>query len=303
MADQRVHTIVEGAREEIERAATRRDLDEVRVKYLGKRGTLTQLLRALPGLPPAERPIVGREANEAKAGLESELEARRGCPGGRRAAGPAGGRPARPDAPGPPRRPGRPPPAHPGARRDRRRVHGHGLRRRRGARGRARLLQLRGPQHPQGPSRPRHAGHVLRGRRDPPPDPHLPGPDPDHGAAEAAGADHLPGTRVPPGRRHHALARVPPGRGAGGRPRHLDGRPQGHARAVRPRAVRPGQPDPLPAVLLPVHRAVGRGGRPLLPLQGRRLPGVQGSRAGSRSWAPAWSTRGSSRRWATTRRK
>jgi phenylalanyl-tRNA synthetase alpha chain len=76
MADQRVQTIVEGARGEIERAATRRDLDEVRVKYLGKRGTLTQLLRALPGLPPADRPIVGREANEAKAGLESELDAR-----------------------------------------------------------------------------------------------------------------------------------------------------------------------------------------------------------------------------------
>ena len=37
MADQRVQTIVEGAREEIERATTRRDLDEVRVKYLGKR--------------------------------------------------------------------------------------------------------------------------------------------------------------------------------------------------------------------------------------------------------------------------
>jgi phenylalanyl-tRNA synthetase alpha chain len=76
MADQRVQTIVEGAREEIERATTRRDLDDVRVKYLGKRGTLTQLLRALPGLPPAERPIVGKEANAAKAGLESELEAR-----------------------------------------------------------------------------------------------------------------------------------------------------------------------------------------------------------------------------------
>ena len=76
MADQRVRTIVEGAREEIERAATRRDLEEVRVKYLGKRGALTQLLRALPGLPPAERPLVGREANEAKAGIESALEAR-----------------------------------------------------------------------------------------------------------------------------------------------------------------------------------------------------------------------------------
>jgi phenylalanyl-tRNA synthetase alpha chain len=76
MADQRVQTIVEDAREEIERATTRRDLDEVRVKYLGKRGTLTQLLRGLPSLPPAERPIVGKEANAAKAGLESELEAR-----------------------------------------------------------------------------------------------------------------------------------------------------------------------------------------------------------------------------------
>jgi phenylalanyl-tRNA synthetase alpha chain len=48
----------------------------VRIKYLGKRGTLTQLLRGLPSLPPAERPIVGKEANAAKAGLESELEAR-----------------------------------------------------------------------------------------------------------------------------------------------------------------------------------------------------------------------------------
>jgi phenylalanyl-tRNA synthetase alpha chain len=76
MNDQRVRTIVEGAREEIERAATPRDLEDVRVKYLGKRGVLTQLLRALPRLPPEERPFVGREANEAKAGIESELASR-----------------------------------------------------------------------------------------------------------------------------------------------------------------------------------------------------------------------------------
>jgi phenylalanyl-tRNA synthetase alpha chain len=76
MADQRVRTIIEGAREEIERAATRRELDEVRVKYLGKRGVLTQLLRALPSLPVAERPVVGREANDAKTGIEAELAAR-----------------------------------------------------------------------------------------------------------------------------------------------------------------------------------------------------------------------------------
>jgi phenylalanyl-tRNA synthetase alpha chain len=78
MSDQRVWTIVEGAREDIGRAATPRDLDEVRVKYLGKRGALTQLLRSLPGLSPEERPMVGREANEAKATIESELASRQG---------------------------------------------------------------------------------------------------------------------------------------------------------------------------------------------------------------------------------
>ncbi len=76
MSDTRVRTIVDGAREEIERAATRRDLDEARVRYLGKKGALTQLLRALPDLPSAERPVVGREANLAKAEIESVLEGR-----------------------------------------------------------------------------------------------------------------------------------------------------------------------------------------------------------------------------------
>jgi phenylalanyl-tRNA synthetase alpha chain len=76
MTDTRVRTIVDGAREEIERAATRRDLEEARVRYLGKKGALTRLLRALPDLPAAERPAVGREANLAKAEIESVLEAR-----------------------------------------------------------------------------------------------------------------------------------------------------------------------------------------------------------------------------------
>jgi phenylalanyl-tRNA synthetase alpha chain len=76
MRDTRVRTIVDDAREEIERAATRRDLEEVRVKYLGKRGVLTLLLRSLPSLPAADRPVVGREANLAKTEIESTLEGR-----------------------------------------------------------------------------------------------------------------------------------------------------------------------------------------------------------------------------------
>jgi phenylalanyl-tRNA synthetase alpha chain len=77
MADKRIRAILKAASEELERAATSQDLEQVRVKYLGKKGVVTQLLRSMPDLPPAERPLVGREANEAKAEIEAELERRR----------------------------------------------------------------------------------------------------------------------------------------------------------------------------------------------------------------------------------
>jgi len=79
MPDKRIRAIVKGATEELERAASRQDLEQVRVKYLGKKGLLTQLLRSMPSLPPAERPVVGREANEAKTEIETALAARLGA--------------------------------------------------------------------------------------------------------------------------------------------------------------------------------------------------------------------------------
>jgi phenylalanyl-tRNA synthetase alpha chain len=76
VAHQPVRAILDEARQELARAATSQDLERLRVKYLGKKGLLTLLLRGMPDLPPAERPIVGREANEAKVALEGELAAR-----------------------------------------------------------------------------------------------------------------------------------------------------------------------------------------------------------------------------------
>ncbi|HLE43569.1 MAG TPA: phenylalanine--tRNA ligase subunit alpha [Methylomirabilota bacterium] len=76
MPDKRIHAIVKGASEELAQASTRQDLEQVRVKYLGKKGVLTQLLRSMPSLTPDERPVVGREANEAKAEIEAALAAR-----------------------------------------------------------------------------------------------------------------------------------------------------------------------------------------------------------------------------------
>ncbi len=57
-------------------AATEEDLRRVEQDYLGRHGRITAVLRQLGGLPPAERPAVGRLANEIKERLARELEAR-----------------------------------------------------------------------------------------------------------------------------------------------------------------------------------------------------------------------------------
>ena len=52
-------------------------LDEVRVRFLGKKGELTQLLKQLGALPPEERPAAGQAINKAKQALQETLDARR----------------------------------------------------------------------------------------------------------------------------------------------------------------------------------------------------------------------------------
>jgi len=52
-------------------------LDELRVHWLGKKGVLTEQLKALGALSAAERPAAGARINVAKAELQSAIEARR----------------------------------------------------------------------------------------------------------------------------------------------------------------------------------------------------------------------------------
>jgi phenylalanyl-tRNA synthetase alpha chain len=52
-------------------------LDAVRVAALGKKGSLTEILRGLGSLPAEERPQVGQLVNECKAALEKALDAAR----------------------------------------------------------------------------------------------------------------------------------------------------------------------------------------------------------------------------------
>ncbi len=57
-------------------AAPTADLEEIRVKYLGKKGELTQVLRGMGKLTPEERPVVGALANTVRAEIESAIEER-----------------------------------------------------------------------------------------------------------------------------------------------------------------------------------------------------------------------------------
>jgi phenylalanyl-tRNA synthetase alpha chain len=52
------------------------ELEEVRVRYLGRKAELPNLLRGVAQLEPAERGTVGRAANEARKALEAAIEAR-----------------------------------------------------------------------------------------------------------------------------------------------------------------------------------------------------------------------------------
>jgi len=69
--------IVSQARDELDAAADAVALDQVRVRYLGKQGLLTQQRKQLGKLPAAERPEAGKRINEALDSVQQALDARR----------------------------------------------------------------------------------------------------------------------------------------------------------------------------------------------------------------------------------
>ncbi len=51
------------------------DTEEIRVRYLGKKGELTAVLRGMGALSPEERPVVGQLANEVREKIEAKIAA------------------------------------------------------------------------------------------------------------------------------------------------------------------------------------------------------------------------------------
>ena len=71
---EQIENIKKTAIEEIAKAEDLQTLENARVKYLGKKGELTAVLRGMGGLSPEERPIIGGLVNEAKESLEKLIE-------------------------------------------------------------------------------------------------------------------------------------------------------------------------------------------------------------------------------------
>ena len=71
---EKIEQIKQKSIEEIKSAKDLKNLDELRVKYLGKKGELTAVLRGMKDLSAEERPVIGNLVNEAKAELENLIE-------------------------------------------------------------------------------------------------------------------------------------------------------------------------------------------------------------------------------------
>ena len=61
---------------EIASASSTTELDSLKVKYLGKKGALTSILRGLGALTPEERPVIGAAANVVRQKIEENIDAR-----------------------------------------------------------------------------------------------------------------------------------------------------------------------------------------------------------------------------------
>ena len=73
MKDQ-INKAKENSTKEIERCKSLKELNDIRVKYLGKKGELTIILRGMGALSEEERPVIGGLVNEVKEEIEKLIQ-------------------------------------------------------------------------------------------------------------------------------------------------------------------------------------------------------------------------------------
>lgn len=71
---EKLEQIKAAAQKAIAEAADEKGIDDIRVRFLGKKGELTAILKQMGGLSPEERPIIGQLANKIRTELEGNIE-------------------------------------------------------------------------------------------------------------------------------------------------------------------------------------------------------------------------------------
>jgi len=72
---EKLQALLDEARVEIQAANGLKELEDLRIKYLGKKGEVTLVLKNMKDLTPEERPLIGKIANDVREAIESLLDA------------------------------------------------------------------------------------------------------------------------------------------------------------------------------------------------------------------------------------
>lgn len=72
-----LEAIEKSAFAQLEAASELKEIEELRVRYLGKKGELTGILKQMGKLSAEERPVIGQLANQIRADIEAKIEERK----------------------------------------------------------------------------------------------------------------------------------------------------------------------------------------------------------------------------------
>ena len=156
-----MQSLVEAARAEIARAANIEELEQIRVRLLGKKGEITAQLKSLGAMDPEARKLAGAKINEAKEALTAALDARRAAFESEQLAAQLAGDTVDVTLPGRGQTTRRAASGHALAAAHRADLPRRRFHRRRRSGDRGRLAQLRSLEHPRGPSGAGDARHFL----------------------------------------------------------------------------------------------------------------------------------------------
>lgn len=72
----KISEMSEAVKKKLAEIKTLQELQDLKVKYLGKKGEVTAMLKGLGGMAPEERPVFGQKVNALREELEKAMESR-----------------------------------------------------------------------------------------------------------------------------------------------------------------------------------------------------------------------------------